>query len=119
MYIVAMATRLKRKVFLSGNIRADISNMVRIAADENGCVVKELMFRDYGIAVLLECEDRRAAEQVVRGIRYSTSGTIRRRYPELWGMPSFWTRKTLILETDGWKDSMEEIDRFYASLKSR
>lgn len=119
MYMVAMATRLKRKVFLSKNIRKDVLALSCKAAAEYGTDVISYAFIPYGMELVLDCATEEAARRTAKAIRYATSGTVRKRYPELWSMPSFWTRDCLVIEWAEQGNTRKTLDDFYASLKSR
>ena len=119
MYIVAIATRLKRKVFLSKNICDDVLALSCRAAAECGINVISHAFVPYGMELVLDCTNEEDAKRAAKAIRYATSGTVRKRYPELWSMPSFWTRDCLVVKWSEEDEPREKINNFYASLKSR
>ena len=89
-YTIALATRLKRKVFRAGNI-----------------------------PVCVECGGIAEAEKIAELIRKATSRPIRQKYPELWKMPSLWNQSPCIVEGKMDPENMEKIEEYYRNLKSR
>lgn len=119
MFYIAIATRLKRKIFLAGNITESVRKETYDAAEKNKCRIINCQFRPYGMEFMLDCDTEQTAKQVVKCMRYATSGPVRKRYPELWKMPSLWARKYLIVETDGKFPPNKIVEEYYDSLKSR
>lgn len=119
MYKIVMATRLKRKVFLSRNIIDDVLSLSRGAVEESGYKIIKYEFLPYGMELVVDCKDEKETAGIIRAIRRATSGTVRKRYPELWSMPSFWTRKCLVVKWPEAGTQKNATIEFYKSLKSR
>ena len=54
-YTIALATRLKRKVFRAGNIPVDVMEMIGDALRVNGMHLDGHRFYDYGVVLCVEC----------------------------------------------------------------
>lgn len=118
-YTIALATRLKRKVFLAGNIPSDVKDIVEDALQKRDAHVKEMKFLPYGCICCVDVPEAIYPDRIAYLIRTSTSKPIRDKYPELWSMPSLWNRKTFIREGMITEDAVREINEFYDSLKTR
>ena len=97
-YTIALATRLKRKVFRAGNIPVDVMEMIDDALRVNGTHLDGHRFYDYGVVLCVECGGIAEAEKIAELIRKATSRPIRQKYPELWKMPSLWNQSPCIVE---------------------
>ena len=118
-YTIALATRLKRKVFLAGNIPADVERLSREALNEEGIDIKETLFYDYGYVCCVNAPESIKPEAIAYTIRKSTSRPIREMYPELWAMPSLWNSKAYIEDGELTEAKKKNIEGYYQTLKSR
>ena len=118
-YTIALATRLKRRVFRAGNIPVDVMEMIGDVLRSNGTPLGEHRFYDYGVVLCVECGGMTEAERVAELVRKATSRPIRQKYPELWKMPSLWNQTPCIVEGKMDPKNMEKIEEYYRNLKSR
>ena len=118
-YTIALATRLKRKVFRAGNIPVDVMEMIDDALRVNGTHLDGHRFYDYGVVLCVECGGIAEAEKIAELIRKATSRPIRQKYPELWKMPSLWNQSPCIIEGKMDPENIEKIEEYYRNLKSR
>ena len=118
-YTIALATRLKRRVFRAGNIPVDVMEMIGDVLRSNGTPLDEHRFYDYGVVLCVECGGMTEAERVAELVRKATSRPIRQKYPELWKMPSLWNQTPCIVEGKMDQKNMEKIEEYYRNLKSR
>ena len=54
-YTIALATRLKRKVFRAGNIPGDVLEMISTVLRQNDASLGGYRFYDYGVVLCVEC----------------------------------------------------------------
>ena len=118
-YTIALATRLKRRIFNAGNIPLDVIGLIRDVLKERGLALSGYKFYDYGVVLCLECTDKEEAAKISEAIRKATSRPIRQKYPELWKMPSLWNQTPCIVEGEMDTGNMEKIEEYYRSLKTR
>ena len=118
-YTIALATRLKRRVFRARNIPGDVLRLTSEFLDKNGIKLTQHEFLDYGFVMCVECENREQAEWVAAGVRKATSRPVRDLYPELWSMPSLWNSRPLVIEGGISHENMEKMREYYEKLKSR
>jgi hypothetical protein len=118
-YTIALATRLKRRIFNAGNIPLDVIGLIRDVLKERGLALSGYKFYDYGVVLCLECTDQEEAAKVSEVIRKATSRPIRQKYPELWKMPSLWNQSPCIVEGEMDSENMEKIEDYYRRLKTR
>ena len=118
-YTIALATRLKRKVFRAGNIPVDVMEMIGDALRVNGMHLDGHRFYDYGVVLCVECGGIAEAEKIAELIRKATSRPIRQKYPELWKMLSLWNQSPCIIEGKMDPENMEKIEEYDRNLKSR
>ena len=118
-YTIALATRLKRKVFTAGNISKDVLEKAEDVFAESGVLLKDHRFYDYGVAFCVECRDRDEALGTADRIRKATSRPIRQMYQELWRMPSLWNQTPFVAEGNLGEENLKRIDKYYDGLKSR
>ena len=118
-YTVALATRLKRKVFLAGNIPVACEAMIRDIVAEEGVTIHSIRFYPYGVLMELESGADKTLDQIITAIRKGTSRKIRIMFPELHRMPSFWTEKYWSAEGGLSDDTVESAEKYFASLKAR
>ena len=118
-YTIALATRLKRKVFRAKNIPRDVIRLTRIYLEKEGKELLDYKFYDYGFVVCIKCKNNEQPEKAAAGIRKETSRPIRSMYPELWSMPSLWNSRPLVVEGGMTDENMETVQKYYDSLKSR
>ena len=118
-YTIALATRLKRKVFRAGNIPGDVMEMIGDALRLYVTPLDGYRFYDYGVVLCVECGGMTEAERIAELVRKATSRPIRQKYPELWKMPSLWNQTPCIVEGKMDPKNMEKIEEYYRNLKSR
>ena len=118
-YTIALATRLKRKVFRAGNIPGDVLEMIGTVLRQNDASLGGYRFYDYGVVLCVEYGGIAEAEKIAEVIRKTTSRPIRQKYPELWKMPSLWNQSPCIVEGDMDPDNMQKIEEYYRMLKTR
>lgn len=118
-YTIALATRLKRKVFRARNIPDDVIAIAREEVSRQNAALISYEVFDYGIVLYVVCRDRDAAIQIADSVRRATSGPIRHKYPELWKMPSLWNSRPLIEEGGAGPGNDKKVSEYYESLKSR
>lgn len=118
-YTIALATRLKRKVFRAKNIPPDVLRIADAYLARNGIKLLQHRFYDYGFVLNVECASAEQAINIATGIRMETSRPIRELYPELWKMPSLWNNQPLVLEGSMTKENNNKIEKYYDGLKSR
>ena len=118
-YSIAIASRLKRRIFLAGNIPSEFLRLAKAALNENLISIQQYRFYDYGVLLQLNMPDEMSPETAAALIRSSTSKPLRTTFSELWPLPSLWTRKCFIKagELDGL--FVQEAEDFFASLKNR
>jgi hypothetical protein len=63
-YTIALATRLKRRIFNAGNIPLDVIGLIRDVLKERGLALSGYKFYDYGVVLCLECTDQEEAAKV-------------------------------------------------------
>ena len=78
-YTIALATRLKRRVFRAGNIPVDVMEMIGDVLRSNGTPLGEHRFYDYGVVLCVECGGMTEAERVAELVRKATSRPIRQK----------------------------------------
>lgn len=118
-YTIALATRLKRKVFRAKNIPPEVLRIADAYLARNGIKLLQHRFYDYGFVLNVECVSAEQAIDIATGIRMETSRPIRELYPELWRMPSLWNNQPLVLEGSMTKENNNKIEKYYDGLKSR
>lgn len=118
-YTIALATRLKRRVFRAGNIPGDVIELIGDSLKSYGGSLKEYKFFDYGVVLSIDCSDAAQAVRIADAVRKATSKPIRQKYPELWKMPSLWNQSPCILEGEMSQTNMEKVEEYYRNLKSR
>ena len=118
-YTIALATRLKRKVFRAGNIPGDVMEMIGAVLKQSDASLDGYRFYDYGVVLCVECGGFTEAEKIAEVIRKTTSRPIRQKYPELWKMPSLWNQSPCIVEGNMGPDNMEKVEEYYRRLKTR
>lgn len=118
-YTIAMATRLKRKVFRSRNIPHDVIVLGQNAFAKEGAELKGYRFYDYGVVMCVECGSKEHALRIANSFRMATSGPVRKEYPELWRMPSLWNSRPLIEEGGMSTENIKRAEEYFESLKSR
>ena len=68
-YTIALATRLKRKVFRAGNIPGDVLEMISTVLRQNDASLGGYRFYDYGVVLCVECGGIAEAEKIAEVIR--------------------------------------------------
>ena len=118
-FTFALATRLKRRIFLAGNIPNEFLRLATEALKEEDITITKHTFYDFGVLLELSLPENTSPDSVATLIRESTSKPLRITFSELWPLPSLWTKKCLIRQGELDENFIREADEFYASLKSR
>ncbi len=119
-YTLVLATRLKRRIFTAGGVRAELEELAKRFCIEYEIGMVKLEILEYGCIFVYVCGDacRYDACTIASRFRYFTSGKLRYDFAELWKMPSLWTKRCLIKE-GGFGGVGEELDEFFSSIKTR
>lgn len=118
-YTVALATRLKRRVFAAGGIPPFFEKNITVVFSGNGITLKSIRFLDYGVVMEIGSDEELERGRISNLIRRGTSSLIRNEFSELMALPSLWTRQ--IYFEKGCLDDEKEacIKAFYDSLRTR
>ena len=115
-YYVVLVTRLRRKVFAARNVRDTTRDALSVAAETLQLELHDTKFLDEGVVCRISAEDDLGIDKRVAKMRLLTSANIRKEYAELWKMPSFWTKKVLVMKE---KPSKENLDAFLSTIPYR
>ena len=117
---IALATRLRRKIFSAGNIPTVVIQLVKEALSEMDCLLTDFAFvSEYGLLLEISAPDNLEPEKISFSLRTYTSKRIRNKFPELWSMPSLWTRR-FYSEENAFSDAFKEnAERFFFTVKTR
>ena len=117
-YTIAMATRLRRKVFSSDLKREYFVSILPIALLGENIEVTDTVFRDDGVILCVRGEEM-DPDYVASVIRHRTSGRMRDSFEELFKMPSLWTKR-VYSHTGKISDVPDgEIEEYYKSIRTR
>lgn len=117
-YTLALASRLRRKIFSDEPVRAFFILQMFNALIGEGVVVVDTRFREDGVILTVRGENL-DPDYIVAILRYRTSGTVRERFSKFSKMPSLWTKKCLCLNGELSNIPEEEIIEFFNSIKTR
>lgn len=116
---IALATRLKRKVFLAKGIEQRAELLIKEASLNLPLDLIQLDFLPYGFILTASNPKGLATEDIAYYLRKATSSALRHEYPELQSMPSLWTRDFFTCSGGTTESVNEKIRLFYDGIKSR
>jgi|GEM_PF-4755876 len=118
-YTVALATRLKRKVFAAGAIAETFEKILTVKISAEGMSLISLKTLEYGAVIELSSPFPVQESSISRLIRISTSAPLRYEFPDLWSLPSLWTKRIYFASGFLNEEKKQEIDAFFDSIKTR
>lgn len=114
----ALVTRLRRKVFLAKGIADDCIEILTVRISDFGGEI--LGYRMYPYGILFSCRIPPAIDEkhLISAIKKATAQKLQETYPELWKMPSFWTKK--YFDGEGTlQENKENAETFFETIPTR
>lgn len=118
-YCITLVTRLKRRVFLSKNIPAEIIQIADQTFLQNGVTRTGYRFSENTITIEVETDSVNNCVYVSSILRRESSGVIRYMFPELWHLPSLWNKDVLITNGEYDESTEKAIRLKLDSLRAR
>ena len=122
---MALCTRLKRRVFTSGQCKQMAKAELVRALGSINVYITNILFLEYGIILELENRDDLPSSEIAYTIRSATSKKIRDEFAEFSRMPSLWQREYFCRDGKSSEngqlseDIKKEIEAFYDKQKTR
>lgn len=121
-YTIALATRLRRRIFAAKGVAEYLITLLTELAQSQGWKNLTVRFYDSGVRITLTVRDDSVSvsgANIADAIRIYTSGAIRRAFKELWAMPSLWTKRCYVEEGAGNEETEMNIQSFFEAIPTR
>lgn len=116
---IALATRLKRRVFASDIIKEEAEKLICENIDTINSTLISISFEDYGLILTLNNKDNLPTSDIAYFLRTATSAPLRNKYSNLNKMPSLWTRNYFCENGYMTNDTMAAVQEYFQQIKSR
>lgn len=107
-YTIVIHTRMRRKIFLAGNVSDRAVQLIVENAPSGTYICGYRMFPN-AAAISIYTTENTSPEKLCYVFRKATSSKLRKEFPELRKMPSIWTRKFNIVYKEAQDIQEEEI----------